>query len=250
VHGRPFAVARSLQEMRTDSVEALRTRDARVLSERVEAFEPCGRAVNVRSRIVVATGTRGSFSTDSPRPAARPCCWPTEWPTGSNGDRRTEAHVPVPGQHGSREDVALLERGWYFHLIAPESQRMVKTTSSRIRYQAAVTNGRTETSADTVKEGVGGTAGFRPHELLEAALSSCMNITVRLKADELGLVLEAVRTEVSLDRSVSGRAVYKYSLQVDGLVTAEQRTILEEAASRCAVSQTLRREPSLVRVDM
>lgn len=126
---------------------------------------------------------------------------------------------------------------------------MVKTTSSTTRYQTAVTNGRTETSADTVKEHVGGTAGFRPHELLEAALASCMNISVRLKADELGLALAAVRTEVSLDRTVPGKAVYRYSLQIDGQLTAEQRAILEEAASRGAVSQTLRRQPSLQRVD-
>jgi putative redox protein len=125
---------------------------------------------------------------------------------------------------------------------------MVKTTSNTARYQTAVTNGRTETSADTVKEGVGGTAGFRPHEILEAALASCMNITVRLKADELGLAIAAVRTEVSLDRTVPGKAVYKYSLQIEGQLTADERATLEEAASRCAVSQTLRREPSLVRV--
>jgi putative redox protein len=126
---------------------------------------------------------------------------------------------------------------------------MVKTTSRATRYQTAVTNGRTETSADTVKEGVGGTGGFRPHEILEAALASCMNISVRLKADELGLAIAAVRTEVSLDRTVPGKAVYEYSLQIDGQLRADERAALEEAASHCAVSQTLRREPSLVRVD-
>jgi putative redox protein len=126
---------------------------------------------------------------------------------------------------------------------------MVKTTSKHARYQTAVTNGATETSADTVKEGVGGTAGFRPHEIPEAALASCMNITVRLKADELGLALAAVRTNVSVDRSVPGQAVYKYALEIDGQLTADERALLEEAASRCPVSQTLRREPSLVRVD-
>jgi putative redox protein len=126
---------------------------------------------------------------------------------------------------------------------------MVKTTSKPARYQTALTNGRTGTSADTVKEGVGGTAGFRPHEILEAALASCMNISVRLKADELGLAVATVRTEVSLDRTVPGKALYNYSLHIDGQLTTDERATLEEAASRCAVSQTLRREPSLVRVD-
>ncbi len=122
-------------------------------------------------------------------------------------------------------------------------------TSTGARYETSITNGRTETSADTVKEGVGGVAGFRPHEILEAALASCMNITVRLKADELGLALAAVRTEVSLDRAEPGKAVYRYQLRVDGQLTAEQRAILEEAASRCPVSQTLLRQPTLARAD-
>jgi putative redox protein len=126
---------------------------------------------------------------------------------------------------------------------------MVKTTSKATRYQTAITNGRSETSADTVKENVGGTAGFRPHEILEAALASCMNISVRLKADELGLTLAAVRTEVLLDRTVPGKAVYRYSLHIDGQLTPDERATLEQAAATCAVSQTLRREPSLVRVD-
>jgi hypothetical protein len=65
----------------------------------------------------------------------------------------------------------------------------------------------------------------------------------------LGLAVAAVRTEVSLDRTVPGKAVYKYSLQIEGQLTADERATLEEAASRCAVSQTLRREPSLLRVD-
>jgi hypothetical protein len=72
-----------------------------------------------------------------------------------------------------------------------------------------------------------------------------MNITFRLKAVELGVALAAVRTEVSLDRREPGKAAYSYRLEIDGQLTAEQRNALEEAASRCPVSQTLRRTPML-----
>lgn len=46
----------------------------------------------------------------------------------------------------------------------------------RVRF----TNGVHTATADTHKNGVGGGAGLRPHELLEAALASCMTITARM----------------------------------------------------------------------
>ncbi|WP_344532152.1 hypothetical protein [Streptomyces albiaxialis] len=41
-----------------------------------------------------------------------------------------------------------------------------------------------EALADTVKNGVGGTAGFRPHELLEAAFATCVTMTARMALAE------------------------------------------------------------------
>jgi len=49
---------------------------------------------------------------------------------------------------------------------------MVRTASTAARYGTTVTNGRVETTADTMKGSVGGFDGFRPHELLEAAVAA------------------------------------------------------------------------------
>lgn len=120
---------------------------------------------------------------------------------------------------------------------------MVRTSGAAERYRTTVSNGRLELTADTVKDGVGGAAGFRPHALLEAALASCMNISVRLRADELGLGPVAVATAVELDRSRPGMAAYRCRVRLEGAFTAAQRADLLAAARGCAVGQTLRRQP-------
>jgi len=80
--------------------------------------------------------------------------------------------------------------------------------------------------------------GFRPHELLEAALASCINISVRMEADEQGFPLEGVATEVELKRSIDG-AVFRYSVEFEGELSEEQERVLREAASECPVHETL-----------
>jgi len=124
---------------------------------------------------------------------------------------------------------------------------MVKTKSCATPYRTTVTNGRAEIAVDTMKEGVGSDQGFRPHELLEAAVGACMSIGARLAADELGVGAVEVTTDVALDRAAPGRAVFRCRVGVSGPLTEEQRAALEDAAFGCAVGETLRRECVLVR---
>jgi len=50
---------------------------------------------------------------------------------------------------------------------------MIQASSQPERYRTAFTNGGQTALADTTADKGGGGAGFRPHELLEAALASC-----------------------------------------------------------------------------
>jgi putative redox protein len=125
---------------------------------------------------------------------------------------------------------------------------MVKTRSEATRYRTTVTNGRVETTADTTKAGVGSLAGFRPHELLEAAVAACMGISARLKADELGLGPVEISTEVSLDRSNADRPVFRGRVTVHGARSDAEQATLEDAAFHCAVSQTLGNVCVLMRI--
>ncbi|MER7397446.1 hypothetical protein ABT381_18280 [Streptomyces sp. NPDC000151] len=63
----------------------------------------------------------------------------------------------------------------------------VEARMPAIPYQVAYRAGKNEGVADTCKADVGGSAGMRPHELLEAALATCMTITARMTLADLGV---------------------------------------------------------------
>lgn len=116
---------------------------------------------------------------------------------------------------------------------------MIRATGLADQYQTAFGNGTDEAVADvpTAKGGAG--RGFGPHELLEAALATCLCMTARMYAAEHDLPLAGVRCEVRADRSLPGAVTLHYSLAFDGPLTDEQAARLREAAGRCPVARTL-----------
>lgn len=62
---------------------------------------------------------------------------------------------------------------------------MIRSSSLGVPYQTAFTNGAFDAVADVPVENGGGGQGFGPHELLEAALATCLTMTARMSAAEL-----------------------------------------------------------------
>ena len=116
---------------------------------------------------------------------------------------------------------------------------MIYARSQSARYQTRFTDGEHEDVADTTADKGGEHAGFRPHDLLEAALAACVNMSVRMYADHHGIPLRGVTTKVSLDRTHPDEVVFRYDLEVDGEITEEQRNRLFQASSACPVRKTL-----------
>ncbi|WP_052229709.1 OsmC family protein [Streptomyces sp. CT34] len=83
-------------------------------------------------------------------------------------------------------------------------------TPWQVRFQA----GDNEGLADTLKGGIGGTAGMRPHELLEAALATCMTISARMALAELGFTDAEVSVRVHLEREESATR-FRYELALN-----------------------------------
>ena len=84
-----------------------------------------------------------------------------------------------------------------------------------------------------------GAAGFRPHELLEAALACCLSMSVRMAAEKHAIPPEAVTARVRLDRGAEG-AVFHAEIELRGdSLTPEQRERLVQAGKACPVSRTL-----------
>lgn len=116
---------------------------------------------------------------------------------------------------------------------------MVTCENEEARYRVVISNGKHEISADTLEKFGGGESAIRPHELLEAALAACLNMTIRMYADKNDIPLTNIRTSVTADRSEPGRTKLIYSYSVEGTLTDEQRSDLARAAEKCPVRKTL-----------
>ena len=126
---------------------------------------------------------------------------------------------------------------------------MIISKSDKHPYLTRFSDGTHEGLADTIPEKGGGNCGFRPHALLEAALASCINMTVRMYADEHHLPLEQIITTVSLIRSTEGIARFTYQVELAGNLDAQQKGQLIEVAAKCPVHKTLSQKIDFERVD-
>jgi putative redox protein len=118
-------------------------------------------------------------------------------------------------------------------------KQMVICENEEARYRVVISNGKHEISADTSEDNGGGGSAIRPHELLEAAFASCLNMTIRIYADKANIPLTGVTTKVSTDRTQPGKTIFKYSFSIEGTLTNEQREELNRGAEECLVKKTL-----------
>lgn len=116
---------------------------------------------------------------------------------------------------------------------------MISAQSELTRYRTTFSNGEHEGLADVGVDDGGGNCGFQPHDLLEAALATCVNMTVRMYAERHAIPLQGVTTKVSLDRTLPDETIFRYEVELDGDLTAEQREKLAYAARACPVRKTL-----------
>ncbi len=116
---------------------------------------------------------------------------------------------------------------------------MIRARSLGVPHRVEFTNGETTAVADVPKGKGGAGCGFGPHELVEAALATCLTISVEKCAAEHGIPLESVEAEVRLDRSLHSEVRLIYSLAFRGAITEEQRDLLKAAAAQCPVQRTL-----------
>ena len=116
---------------------------------------------------------------------------------------------------------------------------MIIAGSADRAYLTPFTDGQHDAVADTTKEKGGSGGGFWPHTLLEAALATCINITLRKYADKHAIPLMGAITKVKLDRSRPEEAVFGYEVELQGNLTEPQRQALLKVAGDCPVKATL-----------
>lgn len=94
--------------------------------------------------------------------------------------------------------------------------------------------------ADTPEEKGGRGDGWRPHDLLEASVATCLTISIRMAAARLGLEAESVEVRAWIDRPDPDAPVLRYAARVPGLDPASEEQLLAEVES-FPVQQTLSR---------
>lgn len=127
---------------------------------------------------------------------------------------------------------------------------MIATQSKEPPYLVQFTNGTQKAGADVppIKGGQG--AGFGPHELLEASLACCINMWIRMQADQLGIPVGPIEVTVSLKRDHPSEVVYEYTIKLEGALSEEQRATLLQAADNCPVRRTLLKALSFQRREL
>lgn len=121
----------------------------------------------------------------------------------------------------------------------PSEVKMIKTTSEKLSYQTSFSNGHAVSLSDTTDDKGGSSAGFSPHELLEAALASCMNMSIRMFAKRYSIPLTSVSTTVTINMSNPDETIFCYTLDLIGSLSENERQHLTKAAQYCPVRQTL-----------
>ncbi len=127
---------------------------------------------------------------------------------------------------------------------------MIIAHSEETRYLARFSNGIHTAQVDATLENGGHNAAFRPHDLLEAALASSLNLWLRIQADKRGYPLEAVSTQVVVDRDDAEQTTFRYVVELLGAeLTAEQRQDLLSIVTQTPVKNTLSKPIQFVRQD-
>ncbi len=126
---------------------------------------------------------------------------------------------------------------------------MIKTRSIGTDFYCILTNDKLTMDSDApiFKGGLGN--GFRPHELLEAALASCINITIRMIARERNINIDGVETQVEVDRAQSDKSIFNYKILLVGNLKDKDREFLMNIIDFCAIKQTLTKQLEFVQYD-
>ncbi|KVN24968.1 peroxiredoxin [Burkholderia pyrrocinia] len=106
------------------------------------------------------------------------------------------------------------------------------------RYRVALTAGRHRLVADTCKDGIGGNAGMRPHELLECAMAACICMSLDRAADRACIALPAATIDVTVVRRETDTC-FNVHVRFDAALSDDDREMVRAAVLGSPVARTL-----------
>ena len=125
---------------------------------------------------------------------------------------------------------------------------MIKSKSTELDFHCELTNNRLTVDSDAPEFKGGQYNGFRPHELLEAALASCINISIRMIAKKQNIQLDNVETQVVIEK-LDEKSIFNYKIKLDDNIENKDKEYLMNIIDLCAVKQTLSKQLEFVQND-
>jgi putative redox protein len=122
---------------------------------------------------------------------------------------------------------------------------MITAKSTGPKYQVSFTDGLHECVSDASEDKGGCSSGFRPHDLLEAALATCLNIWLSIYADNHDIPVSDIQTTVSLDRSRPNEVIFNFSITISGALSSSEKQKLVSVAKTCPIHKTLTKKLTL-----
>ncbi len=98
-------------------------------------------------------------------------------------------------------------------------------------------NGFEIISDATIEKGGQG-LGFRPHEILECAYASCLNMFTQMQCEKIGVSFKDILVKVDLSR-LENKTIFNYSINFTGNITDSQKEIILKAIEESPVRKTL-----------
>ncbi|MBN1953221.1 MAG: OsmC family protein [Bacteroidales bacterium] len=115
---------------------------------------------------------------------------------------------------------------------------MISCTSTKNKYSCKMSIDGHTLYSDTDSSKGGGGKGIRPHDILTAALASCINITVRMVCEQLQVDAGCVTTKVELIRTAE-QTQFSYSIEFAQSISEEIGQKILRKVESCPVRRTL-----------
>lgn len=125
---------------------------------------------------------------------------------------------------------------------------MIITKNSTEKYQCSAIVGNYQIVADNTPGKGGKGNGIRPHEILETAFASCLNMSVRMHCDRLNIPSDHISVTVFLDRKEE-ETVFNYSIEFGSEISESDKARVLQAVQSCPVRKTLSKQIIFVNYD-
>jgi len=125
---------------------------------------------------------------------------------------------------------------------------MITATSRTENYLTDVTDGTLSALIDAPASKGGQDAGLNPFALLEASVAACLNITMRVYAQNHGFALHDVQTTAAIKRNDDG-FYFEYSVKLPDGLSDDQTKRLLAACKGCPVHAVFKQAVPFVHKD-